>query len=62
MRLSKDGGHEQLIPGGHKEMSSILADLLVYEPKCGGRGVAESQPMSTARAHGAQINFGDLTP
>jgi hypothetical protein len=27
-------------PGGHKEMSSILATNsgLVYEPKCGGRG------------------------
>jgi hypothetical protein len=29
--------------GGHKEMSSILADqsapYVVYEPKCGGRGV-----------------------
>ncbi len=37
---------------------------LVYEPKCGG-GVAGSQPMRTAvhiTWHGAQINFGDLTP
>ncbi len=38
---------------------------LVYEPKCGGGGVARSQPMRTAvhsTWHGAQINFGDLTP
>ncbi len=39
---------------------------LVYEPKCGGWvGVAGSQPMNTAvhiTWHGAQINFGDLTP
>jgi hypothetical protein len=31
----------------------------------GGRGVAGSQPMSTAEyscTYGAQINFGDLTP
>ncbi len=39
---------------------------LVYEPKCGGRGVvAGSQPMRTAvhiTWHGAQINHGDLTP
>jgi hypothetical protein len=35
-------------PGGHKEMSFILAySVLVYEPKCGGGGVAGSQPMST---------------
>ncbi len=40
---------------------------LVYEPKCGlrGGGVAGPQPMRTAvhiTWHGAQINFGDLTP
>ncbi len=37
-------------PGGYQEMSSILAgnSALVYEPKCGGRGVAEPQPMSAA--------------
>jgi hypothetical protein len=41
--------------GGHKEMSSILADLtdLVYEPRCGGERVAGSQTTSTA--NGAQI-------
>jgi hypothetical protein len=35
-------------------------------PNAGGRGggFAGSQPLSTAvhNAHGAQINFGDLTP
>jgi hypothetical protein len=41
------------MPGGHKEMSSILLSnsALVYEPKCGGMGVggvAGSQPMSIA--------------
>ncbi len=39
---------------------------LVYEPKWGGRGwVAGSHPMRTAvhiTWHGAQKNFGDLTP
>ena len=35
----------------------------VYEPKCGGGGVARSQPMSRAAyKHGGQINCGDLTP
>ncbi len=37
--------------GGRKEMSSIMADqysAIVYEPKCGGGGVAGSQPTSTA--------------
>ncbi len=37
----------------------------VSEPKCGGGGIFEVQPMRTA-VHitwlGAQINFGDLTP
>jgi hypothetical protein len=39
------------VPGGCKEMSSILLtnSALLYEPKCGGRGeVAGSQPMNTA--------------
>jgi hypothetical protein len=46
-------------------LSFLTNSALVYEPKCGGSGgVAESQPMSTAvhNAHGAQINFVDLTP
>ncbi len=43
--------------GGHKEMSSILLtnSALVYEP----RGVSANE---YSWAHGAQKNFGDLTP
>ncbi len=50
-------------PGGYEEMSSSwpIAPLV-----CGGRGgIAGSRPMSTAvhiKWHGAQINFGYLTP
>jgi hypothetical protein len=46
-------------------LSWLTNSALVYEPKCGGRGVvAGSQSLSKAvnNAHGAQINFGDLTP
>ncbi len=47
-------------------LSLMTNSALVYESQCGGiRGVAGSQPMSTAvhiTCHGAQINFGDLTP
>jgi hypothetical protein len=46
-------------------MSSILADQQRphnKSPNAGGGGVAGSQPMSTAWAHGAQIKFIDLTP
>jgi hypothetical protein len=40
-------------------LSWLTNSALVYESKCG----AGSQLMSTAAcAHGAQINFGDLTP
>ncbi len=37
---------------------------LVYEPKCGGRGELRglSQWVPYNCTHGAQINFGDLTP
>jgi hypothetical protein len=57
--------------GGHKKTSSILADhsalvLVVYEPKCGGGGglLGLSQWVYTLYrcTHGAQKNFGDLTP
>jgi hypothetical protein len=43
-------------------LSWLTNSAFVYEPKCGGRGVAGSQPMSTAlhNAHGAQINVEDL--
>ena len=47
--------------------SSLLTNsVVVYESQCGGMGwIAWSQPMSTAvhiTWHGAQINFGDLSP
>ncbi len=49
---NESGGCCLLGPGGHKEMSSILADHAIapsyLSPKCGGEGVAGSQPMSTA--------------
>jgi hypothetical protein len=47
-------------------MSSILNDLqdsaLVNEPKWGGGGVCKVSAKEYSCAHGAQINFGDLTP
>ncbi len=47
-------------------LSLLTNSALVYESQCGGwEGVAGSQPMSTAvhiTWHGAQINFGDLSP
>jgi hypothetical protein len=45
-------------------MSSIFADQfsdLVYEHKC-GVGVCGVSANEYSCAHGAQINFGDLTP
>ncbi len=52
-----------LPPGGHKDMSSILADqysaLVLYKPKCGGGGSCVAGPQSMCVA---QINFGDLPP
>ncbi len=35
---------------------------LVYEPKCGGGGVAGFSANEYSCAHEDQINFGDLTP
>ncbi len=44
-------------------LSWLTNSALLYEPNCGGGGGgAGSQPMSTNCAHGAQINFEDLTP
>ncbi len=43
------------VPGGHKEMSSILTN----EPKCRGEGCGVSADEYSS-AHGA--HFGDLTP
>ncbi len=63
---------EPLLPIGQGltercRLSWLTNSALIYEPKCegeGGGGVAGPQPMSTTSscAHGAQINFGDLTP
>ncbi len=49
--------------GGHKEMSLswLTNSAFVYEPKCGGLW-GLSQRIQLCPAHGAQINFGDLTP
>jgi hypothetical protein len=52
-----------MCPGGHKEMSSILADqqrprMLAQMRGRGGVPVS----LSTVMANGAHINFGDLTP
>ncbi len=54
---------------GHKEMSSILADQNIYEPKCegwwgggGGCGVSANEYSCAHHEYGAQVNFGDLTP
>jgi hypothetical protein len=44
-------------------MSSILANsALLYEPKWGGGGGCGVLANEYSCAHGAQINFGDLTP
>ncbi len=45
--------------------SLLTNSARIYESKCGGGGVAGSQPMSAAvhiTWHGAQIKFGDLVP
>jgi hypothetical protein len=41
-------------------LSWLTTSPHVYEPKCGGRG--EYSQLVELRAHGAQMNFGDLTP
>jgi hypothetical protein len=47
-------------------MSSISVDqyrsALVYEPKCGGGGGCGVSGNEYSYTHGAQIDFGDLTP
>jgi hypothetical protein len=45
-------------------MSSLLGAALVYDPKCGGRGGENGRASANENSctHGAQINFGDLTP
>jgi hypothetical protein len=55
------------VRGSHRESSNVSGltnSALVYEPKCGGKrgegcGVSANEYSCT---HGAQINFGDLTP
>ncbi len=63
--------HFTLYSGGHKKMSSTLLtdSALVHEPKWGGGGgcgcVVSAIGLSQCEyscAHGAQLNFGDLTP
>ncbi len=44
-------------------LSWLTNSALVYEPKCGGQGMRGlSQWVRPGCTHGAQINFGDLTP
>ncbi len=49
--------------GVYKEMSSILNNQYcprtIYEPRCGSCRASDDE---YSCAHGAQINFGDLTP
>jgi hypothetical protein len=41
----------------------LTNSALVYEPKCGGMGGGvRVSAIEYSCAHGAQINFGDLTP
>ncbi len=42
--------------------SWLTDSALVYEPKCGGGGLRGLSQWVHSCAHGAQINFGDLTP
>ncbi len=42
-------------------LSWLTNSALVYEHKCGGEGLRVSANEYSC-AHGAQINFGDLTP
>jgi hypothetical protein len=39
----------------------MIAPLYVYEPKVGGGAVSQPMRMAVYKAHGAQMNFGDLT-
>jgi hypothetical protein len=43
-------------------LSWLTNSALVYEPKCGGGGDCWVSANEYSWAHGAQINFGDLTP
>ncbi len=59
-----DGDHENNRGRSRKvtkrcRLSWLTNSVLVYEPKCGGRGAVRGSQPSVI---GAQINFGDLTP
>jgi hypothetical protein len=43
-------------------LSWLTNSALVYEPKCGGRGSCGVSVNDYSFTHGAQINFGDLSP
>jgi hypothetical protein len=43
-------------------LSWLTNSALVYEPKCGGRSWGGGLTNEYNCAHGAQLNFGDLTP
>ncbi len=51
------------LPGGYKEISSIMAPLYMrWAQMRRGGGCCGVSANEYSRAHGAQINFGDLTP
>ncbi len=54
---------EELRQGVKKRcrLSWLTNSALVYEPKCGGGGGCGVSANEYSCAHGAQINFGDLT-
>jgi hypothetical protein len=43
-------------------LSWLTTSALVYEPKCGGGRGCGTSANEYSCVHGAQINFGDLTP
>jgi hypothetical protein len=45
-----------------RRLSWLTNSALVYEPKCGGGGGCGVSANEYSCKHGAQINFGDLTP
>ncbi len=47
---------------GDARLSKLTNSALVYELKCRGGGGVGVSANENSSAHGAQINFGDLTP
>ncbi len=43
-------------------LSWLINSALVHEPKCEGKGGLRGLTNEYSSAHGAQINFGDVTP